>query len=54
MSLCIDASAALALHFEDEFRPFELLEERLAGGEEAYTAPNFFQEVMEALAPCHP
>jgi len=49
MSLCIDASAALALHFEDEFRPFELLEERLAGGEEAYTAPNFFQEVMEAL-----
>lgn len=35
MSLCIDASAALALHFEDEFRPFELLEERLAGGEEA-------------------
>lgn len=36
----MDASAALALHFEDEFRPFELLEERLAGGEEAYTAPN--------------
>jgi len=49
MSLCIDASAALALHFEDEFRPFEALEERLAVGEAAYTAPNFFQEVMEAL-----
>ena len=49
MSLCIDASAALALHFEDEFQPFEPLEARLAAGEEAYTAPNFFQEVMEAL-----
>ena len=49
MSLCIDASAALALHFEDEFRPFEPLETRLAAGEDAYTAPNFFQEVREAL-----
>jgi predicted nucleic acid-binding protein len=39
----------LALHFEDEFRPFEELEGRLAGGEEAFTAPNFFQEVMEVL-----
>ena len=49
MSLCIDASAALALHFEDEFLPFAALERRLAAGEDAYTAPNFFQEVMEAL-----
>lgn len=49
MSLCIDASAALALHFEDEYRPFEPLETRLAAGEDAYTASNFFQEVMEAL-----
>ena len=47
--MCIAASAVVALHFEDEFYPFEPLEARLAAGEEAYTAPNFFQEVMEAL-----
>lgn len=49
MSLAIDASAAVALHFLDEREPFEPMEERLASGEEAFTAPNFFQEVMEAL-----
>ena len=49
MSLAIDASAAVALHFADERDPFVELEERLADGEAAFTAPNFFQEVMEAL-----
>jgi predicted nucleic acid-binding protein len=49
MSLILDASAAVALHFADERRPFESMEDRLADGEEAFTAPNFFQEVMEAL-----
>ena len=49
MSLALDASAAVALHFEDERGPFEVMEERLADGEEAFTAPNFYQEVMEAL-----
>ena len=49
MSLALDASAAVALHFADERRPFADMEERLADGEEAFTAPNFFQEVMEAL-----
>ena len=49
MSLALDASAAVALHFADERAPFESMEDRLADGEEAYTAPNFFQEVMEAL-----
>ena len=49
MSLVLDASAAVALHFVDEWAPFQALEERLSAGEEAFTAPNFFQEVMEAL-----
>jgi predicted nucleic acid-binding protein len=49
VSLAIDASAAVALHFLDERAAFEEMEERLANGEEAFTAPNFFQEVMEAL-----
>ena len=49
MSLILDASAAVALHFADERGPFEGMEDRLAEGEEAFTAPNFFQEVMEAL-----
>jgi predicted nucleic acid-binding protein len=49
VSVAIDASAAVALHFADERGPFVELEERLADGEEAFTAPNFFQEVMEAL-----
>src|SRR5437762_5253814 len=49
MSLALDASAAVALHFADEREPFETMEEQLADGEEAFTAPNFFQEVMEAL-----
>lgn len=49
MSLVLDASAAVALHFLDERAAFEPMEERLADGEDAFTAPNFFQEVMEAL-----
>ena len=49
MSLALDASAAVALHFADERQPFVELEDRLADGEEAFTAPNFYQEVMEAL-----
>lgn len=49
MSLCVDASAVVALHFVDERRPFIELEDRLAEGEEAFTAPNFFQETLEAL-----
>jgi len=49
VSLGLDASAAVALHFLDERAPFEPLEDRLAEGEEAFTAPNFFLEVMEAL-----
>ncbi len=49
MSLAIDASAAVALHFADERAPFIEMEDRPADGEEAFTAPNFFQEVMEAL-----
>jgi predicted nucleic acid-binding protein len=49
VSLVLDASAAVALHFLDERARFELLEDRLAAGEVAFTAPNFFLEVMEAL-----
>ena len=49
MSLALDASAAVALHFADERAPFTAMEDRLADGEEAFTAPNFYQEVMEAL-----
>jgi predicted nucleic acid-binding protein len=49
VSVVLDASAAVALHFVDERAPFEPLEERLAAGEDAFTAPNFFLEVMEAL-----
>lgn len=49
MSLCIDASGALALHFADEAEAMLDLEDRLANGEEALTATNFFPEVMEGL-----
>jgi predicted nucleic acid-binding protein len=49
VSLAIDASAAVALHFNDERQPFAAMEDQLADGEEAFTAPNFFQEVLEAL-----
>ena len=49
MSFALDASAAVALHFDEERPPFEPMEQRLALGEEAFTAPNFFQEVMAAL-----
>jgi predicted nucleic acid-binding protein len=49
VSLALDASAAVALHFADERGPFVAMEDRLAEGEDAFTAPNFFQEVMEAL-----
>src|SRR5437879_12318583 len=49
VSLALDASAAVALHFSDERGPFEAMEDKLADGEEAFTAPNFFQEVLEAL-----
>jgi len=42
--LCVDASAIVALHFAEEREPFVEIEERLADGETAYTAPNFFQE----------
>ena len=49
MSLALDASAAVALHFSDERGPFEAMEDKLADGEEAFTAPNFLQEVLEAL-----
>src|SRR5207245_853373 len=38
-----------ALHFADECAGFESMEEALENGKEALTAPNFFQEVMEAL-----
>jgi predicted nucleic acid-binding protein len=49
MSFALDASAVVALHFRDERPTFFDMEERLALGEEVFTAPNFFQEVMEAL-----
>ena len=49
MSFVLDASAAVALHFDDERAPFEPMEDQLAAGEPAFTAPNFHQEVMEAL-----
>ena len=49
MSLALDASAAVALHFADERTRFGDMEDRLADGAEAFTAPNLFQEVMEAL-----
>lgn len=49
MSVVVDASAIVALHFEDEAAPFAALEERLSRGEKAFTAPNFYQEVMESL-----
>jgi predicted nucleic acid-binding protein len=49
VSLAIDASAAVALHFAEECAPFAEMESRLREGEPAYTAPNFYQEVMEAL-----
>lgn len=47
MSFVVDAGAALALHFLDERDPFEPMEERLLSGAVAFTALNFFQEVME-------
>ena len=37
MSLALDASAAVALHFADERGPFVDMEDRLADGEEAFT-----------------
>jgi predicted nucleic acid-binding protein len=49
VSFVLDASAAVALHFDDERGPFEPMEDQLAAGEPAFTAPNFHQEVMEAL-----
>jgi predicted nucleic acid-binding protein len=49
VSLVLDASAAVALHFDDERAPFEEMEDQLAAGDSAFTAPNFHQEVMEAL-----
>ena len=49
MSLVLDASAAIGLHFEDERALVEAMEDRLASGETAFTAPNFHLEVMEAL-----
>jgi len=49
VSLAVDASAVVSLHFEDESGALEKLESRLSRNEEAFTAPNFFQEVMEAL-----
>jgi uncharacterized protein with PIN domain len=39
MSVVVDASAMVALHFEDEAAPFAALEERLSRGEKAFTAP---------------
>ena len=38
MSLVVDASAAVALHFADEREPFADMEDRLADGEEAFVA----------------
>lgn len=49
MSFVLDASAAAALHFADEFAAFEAVEDALASGTEGFVAPNFHQEVMEAL-----
>src|SRR5687768_2947774 len=49
MSFVLDASAAAALHFADEFAAFEEVEKVLATGAEAFVPPNFHQEVMEAL-----
>jgi predicted nucleic acid-binding protein len=49
MSFVLDASAAVALHFADEFAGLERVEDALAKRVEAFVAPNFHQEVMEAL-----
>jgi predicted nucleic acid-binding protein len=49
VSFVVDASAAAALHFADEASSFAEMEIELAKGVEAFTAPNFYQEVMEAL-----
>jgi predicted nucleic acid-binding protein len=49
MSFVVDASAVAALHFDDESAPFREMEDALGKGEEVFTAPNFYQEVMEAL-----
>lgn len=50
MSFVIDASAAIALHFTAEkTEEFSAMEEHLISEKQAFTAPNFFQEVMEAL-----
>lgn len=48
INLALDASAAVALHFADGITPFAEMEDMLTEGEEAFTAPNFFQKVMEA------
>lgn len=49
MSFVIDASAAAALHYPEEASRFRRMEEHLIGEGTAFTAPNFYQEVMEAL-----
>jgi predicted nucleic acid-binding protein len=49
VSFVVDASAAASLHFADEFSAFAEMEQALASGTEAFIAPNFHQEVMEAL-----
>jgi predicted nucleic acid-binding protein len=49
VSFVLDASAAAALHFADEFSGFAEIEDALAMGTEVFVAPNFHQEVMEAL-----
>ena len=50
MSFAFDASAAAALAFADErSAAAERLEERLNNGETAFTAPNFHQELVQAL-----
>jgi len=49
VSFVLDASAAAALHFGDEFADFTAMEDALAAGAEAFIAPNFHQEIMEAL-----
>jgi hypothetical protein len=51
VSLALDASAAVALHFADERRAFETMEDRLAEGKEAFTAPNFLSRSDGSPAP---
>ena len=50
MSFVLDASAALAMAFDDErTKSVTAMEDRLADGEETFTAPIFHQEVLEGL-----